>query len=436
MLAAVGNSLVWGSLSFLQFHAHLPVAEGGFGLTQFEVGLIWGFSAAVGAVSNVLWGALSDRTHTRWGKRKPFLVVFPAITAVLLWVAVNVDVLFGVELAFWNLLVWYALHKVAHSGANTPYSAIIPEIVPPKDRVGISQMSALFNGIGMALGALVPTLLFETMPTFAGPFLVLGAGLVISYLIILPAIPESRYEVTPVSVVDSIRTTFRDRNFLKFEVAQLSWSLGLNIVLFILPFLAHDVLAITDEAGYGWLMVTFLLIAGVFLFFSGWVTERFQVKKKAALMFSLVFTAAALPFLGLLGSDLLAPVPLLTQVYVMGGVAFFGLVGLFVFPYAIFMALINRDYGTEATYNGANNFVVGLAQIPAGPVGGALLAAFGYEWIGAFCAAFMVVSIVLCSRVHAPETLFQDEGTGEGETGTGEKGTGSGEDEEKTGEAE
>ncbi|MHA1730773.1 MAG: MFS transporter [Promethearchaeota archaeon] len=410
MVPAVGNSTIWGALAFIQFHARLPVAEGGFGLSELEVGIVWGLSALVSAIASPLWGAASDHTRTRWGKRKPYMVVLPVVTAFLLWVTASVDSLFGLSGVFWALFLAFTAYRVAHAGANIPYSTVILEIVPPQERVSVSQLSALMNGVGMALGAVVPTILFGVFTGFSSPFLVLGAALVACYYVTLPLIPASKYDAGAGNILQSIRTTFGDRNFMKFELAQFLWSVGLNMVLFVLPFLAQDLLHVREEATYGLLFVTFLGIAGVFLFLSGWVVERFEVEKKRALQFSLAFTCVALPFLGVIGSPLLAGTSVLGQVYVLGSLAFLGLIGLMVFPYAILMALVDRERGSESTYNGVNGFILGLAVIPAGPLGGYLLYRFGYAWIGAFCALFVLAAAIIFSRVHVPEHLFREGG--------------------------
>ncbi|GAB4329456.1 MAG: MFS transporter [Promethearchaeota archaeon] len=410
LVPALGNSVVLGSLAFLQFHAYLPVSEGGFGLSELEVGIVWGLVSLVGAASNVVWGAASDRTRTRWGRRRPYMVAFPPLTALFLWLTAAVDEVFGTTGIFWTLLLAFTAYKVAHAAASVPYGSLIPEVVPPERRVAASQASALMNGAGMVLGAVVPTVMFAAMESFAGPFVVLGVALVASYAMVAPRVVDACEGDPPPSTFAALKVTFADRNFMKFQVAQLLWSVGLNVVLFVIPFLAQELLGVQDEATYGALFISFLFIAGGFLYLFNWATSRRHVEKKGALQFSLAFTAAALPFMGLIGSPLFGGLPVLVQVYLLLSAGLGGMIGLMIYPYAIFMALIDRTRSSEATYNGVNAFVVGLATIPAGPLGGWVLSRFGFRWVGAFCALFVAAGALVFSRTRVPEHLFQPGG--------------------------
>lgn len=405
MFGVIGNAIIGGVAGFLQIHANFAPPRG-FGLTILEIGIIWGISGLFGAVSNIFWGALSDRTHTRWGKRKPYMILLAPLTALFVWISASVDVLFGLDLVFWNFFVFLTIKNVIHSGASVPYTTVIPEVVPPEKRVIVSQLSAVVNGVGTGLGAAVPTLILTFTDNFQVPFIVAGIFLVITYYISACVIPPEKYKVIPISVVQSLRTTFKDHNYMRFQIGQMFWTLALNIVLFMLPFLAKDMIGISTEGEYGWLLISFLALAGVFLVIINYAVEKRHVEKKKALMFSLIFTAIAMPLFALIGSDILSFIPILAQAYIFGSLIFIGLIGVLIFPYAVMMALINYDKGMEATYNGVNGFIVGLAAIPAGPVGGIILL-WGYPIAGVFCSILFFVGIAFMARVQLPEYLFQ-----------------------------
>ncbi len=199
---------------------------------------------------------------------------------------------------------------------------------------------------------------------------------------------------------------------MNFQIGQAFWTLALNVVLFMLPFLASDMIlpknstGSEQEAMFGWLLISFLALAGVFLLIINYVVEKRHVEKKKALMFSLIFTAVSMPLFALIGSPILAFIPLIAQAYIFGSFIFIGLIGVLIFPYAVMMALINYDKGMEATYNGVNGFIVGLAIIPAGPVGGLILT-WGYPIAGLFCSLLFFIGIAFMARVQLPEHLFQ-----------------------------
>jgi hypothetical protein len=111
--------------------------------------------------------------------------------------------------------------------------------------------------------------------------------------------------------------------------------------------------------------------------------------------------------------------PIMVQVYLFGSILFGGLVGIFIFPYAIMMGLIDYSSGSEGAYNGTNGTILGFAAIPAGPIGGLLLSleypyvidglpvSLGYPYVGIVGAVLFILSIVVMLRVHVPEHLFE-----------------------------
>ncbi len=406
MVALIGNAIVWGMNTFLQFHAGLQKPKGGFGLSPLEIGIVFGVASVFGAFSNFIWGAVSDRTNSRFGKRKPFMYIFPPLVLVTLWMTSRVDVLFGISVVFWTFLVMMVAKGILHNGANVPYSTVIPEVVPPEKRVMVSQLSAFVQGIGFAAGAIVPALLFESFEDFGIPFLVAGAIMVVLYLVSSTAVPSDAKPVKAESILLSMKATLKNRNFMVFQAAQFLWTLGLNIVIFVIPFLAQDVVEISDESEYGWFFVSFLAIAGIFMLGMNLLMQKHRVEKKKTLLISLLFSAIALPFVGFIGTPPFSFMPILVQVYLFGSILFGGLVGIFIFPYAIMMGLIDYSSGSEGAYNGTNGTILGFAAIPAGPIGG-LLVFLGYPCVGIVGAVLFLASIAVMLRVHVPEHLFE-----------------------------
>ncbi len=406
LIASIGNAIVWGMNGFLQFHAGKAQSEGGFGLSAMDIGIIFGLASVFGAFSNVIWGAVSDRTSSRYGKRKPFMFIFPPLVLVTLWMASSVDVLFGISVVFWTFLLMMVVKGVFHAGANVPYSTVILEVVPPEKRVVVSQLSAFVQGIGFGAGAIVPALLFESFSDFGIPFIVAGAIMVILYLVSSTAVPSDAKPVKVESVFQTMKSTLKNRNFMVFQAAQFLWTLGLNIVIFVIPFLAQEVVGIVDESVYGWFFVSFLLIAAVFLFGMNFIWQKRRVEKKKTLILTILISAIALPFVGFIGTPAFSFMPMMVQVYLFGSILFGGLVGIFIFPYAIMMGLIDYSSGSEGAYNGTNGTILGFAAIPAGPVGG-LLVSLGYPYVGIVGALLFIASAIVMQRVHVPEHLFE-----------------------------
>jgi MFS family permease len=114
------------------------------------ISVINSIAAVVGLVSNVLFGGLSDRTRSRFGRRKPWVVggsLLAAASFVLMGMASDV---MGVGLLFCSYIV----------GLNmmlAPEAAPLADRIPERLRGTMSALSAgggaLGSGLGAALGA-------------------------------------------------------------------------------------------------------------------------------------------------------------------------------------------------------------------------------------------------------------------------------------------
>jgi MFS family permease len=106
----------------------------------------------IGTVVAVVWqpvaGTLSDRTRTRWGRRRPY--VFTGTVG---------DVVFLVGLAlsgtFWPLVVFYALLQLSSNAAQGPYQGLAPDVVPENQRGRASGFYGLANLLGILGGSVV-----------------------------------------------------------------------------------------------------------------------------------------------------------------------------------------------------------------------------------------------------------------------------------------
>lgn len=116
---------------------------------EFVFGLVTGVGAAVSVVSNPLFGAISDRTTSRFGRRLPWVVVGALTGAAALLVLAAADTL-PLMLLGWCL---------AQAGLNAMLAAItatVPDQVPVDQRgvvggwVAVAQTLGVVGGVGIA----------------------------------------------------------------------------------------------------------------------------------------------------------------------------------------------------------------------------------------------------------------------------------------------
>lgn len=113
--------------------------------------------ASFGALAGIVWdavndpiiGILSDRIHTRWGRRRPFLLLFAipfGLSFVILWSAPNWEsqtaLLVYVTLAF-------MLSDTLTTLVSVPFLSLTPELAPDYDeRTTLTSFRSVFQLIG------------------------------------------------------------------------------------------------------------------------------------------------------------------------------------------------------------------------------------------------------------------------------------------------
>lgn len=112
----------------------------------------WGMILAIGAIEATfgpaLMGWISDRTSTRWGKRRPWMVLGSILT-VLACLILSTAGSFGV------LILGYLLLQISDDVATGPYSALIPEFVPQEHRGRASGMMAMLSFVAQIVAAII-----------------------------------------------------------------------------------------------------------------------------------------------------------------------------------------------------------------------------------------------------------------------------------------
>lgn len=124
-------------------------AEVSPGSKELVFGTVTGLGAAVSVVSNPVFGAISDRTTSRFGRRVPWIVLGALTGALALLVLAAAD----------SVLVMVLGWCLAQAGLNAMLAAItatIPDQVPTEQRgvvggwIAVAQTLGVVGGVGIA----------------------------------------------------------------------------------------------------------------------------------------------------------------------------------------------------------------------------------------------------------------------------------------------
>ncbi|NCD16668.1 MAG: MFS transporter [Actinobacteria bacterium] len=122
------------------------------GLDVRAYGTVMAVYAVLDAVDNPILGHLSDRTRTRWGRRRPWLVIGAVVlTAGLVGFFSAPDTLDGVALVAW-FAFFAILCEAADSMYAANYNALLPELFPEEhQRAGANSLRQAFQLLAFAI---------------------------------------------------------------------------------------------------------------------------------------------------------------------------------------------------------------------------------------------------------------------------------------------
>ena len=142
-----------------------PVTEN-LGADPFIYGLIWLAGPFTGMIVQPIVGALSDKTHTVFGRRRPYLFLGALISAIALWIfpnsgiiAENIGAGLGLHLPVWSgllvaaIMIW--IIDACINVAQGPYRALVPDVVPQNQHSVANSYISLSIGLGSVVAAAV-----------------------------------------------------------------------------------------------------------------------------------------------------------------------------------------------------------------------------------------------------------------------------------------
>ncbi|WP_198165958.1 MFS transporter [Agromyces laixinhei] len=350
---------------------------------------IIGFVAGIFAlVSTPLWGALSDRTRSRWGRRTPWVAVGLVVVAVTMSLSGFAQSLPAL------LLTWVAM-QTAINAVISPMSAAIPDHVPPAQRGLVSGWYGFAYTLAVVAGTAIGTISTAVWPSMLG----IGMGYVLCAVACLVAAAPfvlSRWERSTAELPRAPRFGWRDlvacfwidlrvhRDFGWAWVTRFLVTLSTAISLFYLYYYLQDrVGLIRDDSAAaglrvsdGVLILTAVYAASVFLTVvaAGVVSDRVGRRRPFVAVSAMFLSAATL---------IMAFVPDFTFTVIAAAVLGLG-TGVFT---AVDFALVTEVL-PEAADNGKDvgiiNLAIGLPNVLA-PV----IAAIAVQQLGGYVGLYL-----------------------------------------------
>lgn len=377
-----GISIIWPL-----FNSLIPPMLKDLGLSAAAVGFILTWDNIINMFFQPYVGSRSDRTHTRFGRRKPWLMLGAPLAAVFFILVPFVRHNFVlIALAILGTNIGMALFR-------SPTIAYLGDLFQPGERSKANGVINLMGGVGGAIALFTGGALYKIGVPL--PFIFGAAVMLIAIVIVLwrvkeppvdPATGQAAHEPTLWENVKYVATN-PDRSGLFLLGAIFSWFVGWNAAEAFFTLYAREILGLS--VGTGTQMLTaFAATLILFAIPSGLIATR--VGRKPTILVGLA---------GMIAGTLLAfamrnQLALLILLAVMG--AFWALININSLP----MVYDLSRSGSIGAYTGLYYFASSAAAITGPILAGALVDLTSYRVIWPFTAAFLALAMFCLSQVR------------------------------------
>ena len=387
--------------------------------------ILSGIALAIGKLSIAFgqfsMGWLSDKTKTKYGRRKPFMFFYAPLTAVAFICALLPMVFIqnpSAILLFVWIIIWDAVFQWSYGGLTTPYQSWVSEQFLVEQRPKASAFQNLFSFIGAGVGIVFTLLVFPPLievfqktktvdPTFI--ILVFGFGLLLIILFYICAfvLPVEKIEGAEMNFTEDLRKVLKDKNFMN-----VCWLQGIAFLAIgmITPSVIGFATIVLKIEGTEFYLTAVSLLVGIMLFLFMWKKLIDKKGKKQTFLIILLTGIIVLPLslIGLIPGEISF---VITIIWVLVIAAFMG--GWYLFPY-IWLADLAEDADVRSgegrksgLYAGFPQILLNIFQAIALFITGLILSlpnvpgkdySWGYILWGVWCSGVLIVAYLFTKK--------------------------------------
>lgn len=392
----------WVGLSFMWNALHpilLPVILLNYVSESHKntwLGLLTFAGMIIAMIVQPVSGAISDGWRSRWGRRRPLILLGTLFDFVCLplmaWAG-----------GFAGLVVGYLGLQFSSNIAHGPMQGLLPDIIPNKQIGVASSLKTFMDMLALILASLLAGRLID--PEGRAPGLIIGVVmglLALGLIVTLLGTPETPTDVAPRykregSFFEQFRVGLRENRSYWWVIGERGlFLLGIYGVQAFAQYYLQDVLRVPDPPRQtGDLLAALTISLVVLVLIGGWLVDRFGAKR-------ILYAGSCLAAAGML---MMMPVRSMTGLLISGMVLGAG-TGLFL---TANWALTNKlaPLQEAGKYLGLSNLATagsGAAARLEGPLLDWLNALWPGQWAGytflfLFGAGCMVLSMILLMPV-------------------------------------
>ncbi|MCT7975904.1 MFS transporter [Laspinema olomoucense] len=238
-----GITTILISFSLLIFLTEVAGLDPGLAGTVLMIGKVWD------AINDPMIGMLSDRTRSRWGRRRSWMLFgsLPfGLSFFLHWLVPHFSA--DPQVNQWALFTYYIvvsiLFQTAYTAVNLPYTALTPELTEDyNERTSLNSFRFAFSIGGSILALILGVVLTQLMPDLKQMYVALGG--ICAILSVFPLYwcvfgTRERYqtqaEPTSLSLISQFKIALSNRPFQFVSGIYLFSWLALQLTTTIIPY--------------------------------------------------------------------------------------------------------------------------------------------------------------------------------------------------------
>jgi GPH family glycoside/pentoside/hexuronide:cation symporter len=381
-LADMGFALITSAMQFFLLFYYTDVA--GIDPALAGVALMVG-KLTWDAINDPLFGYWSDRTRSRFGRRRIYMLIGAVPLGIAAWIMFSIPKgLTGVP-AFLAVLLTFWLVDSFHTMTNVPYSSLTPELTRDyNERASLTSIRMGFSVFGYILGAASTTILAgvfqgaglnlqQAWSATGAVFGAIAATVILATALSVKERPELAGEPSRLPPLKAVLIPFKNRPFVILMIAFILSSFSFTVLTALVPYFIQYQLGMGDQVSF--VLLVMLLTIGIFLAPCKLICDRINKGPAYALGLGIASLAVITAFFFPRGPTAL--------IYVVAFVAGMGFSAQWVCPWSMLPDVVEYDEKMtgerrEGIYYGLWAFLTKFTGALGVAVSGWALGLFGY----------------------------------------------------------
>ena len=213
------------SIAWSVYNAFVPQILEGFIESTMVIGLIMTIDNVFGVIFQPLFGRMSDKTRTRFGRRMPYIFIGLPVCAAAFTLIPRMN-------SLWSLMAVIIIFTFVMSAWRSPVVALMPDITPGPLRSQANGIVNLMGGVGSLLAFFAGGILFN-MGGFPLPFLMSAIMMMLALAVLAIFVREPKQAYEPEEKQEKVKVKLdkaERKSLLLLLFGVFFWFTGYNAV--------------------------------------------------------------------------------------------------------------------------------------------------------------------------------------------------------------